>query len=150
MMRRFQFEAEVYESLSCLPMAARRKLDLLGIKVSLDQWQHLGRGERLMICHAPANSAEESDALRLFINEATIAKAGSAPKELPQEIRNGARPPKAPPSRLIDNAKSVGATLTQAKWDALDDDQRYALMKLGAAEKTSHNLKAAMSEFLGG
>src|ERR1700676_4508899 len=75
MMRRSQFEAEVYESLSCLPMAARRKLDLLGIKISLDQWQHLGRGERLMICHAPTNSAEESGALRLFIDEAPIAKA---------------------------------------------------------------------------
>ena len=149
MMRRFQFEAEVYESLSCLPMAARRKLDLLGIKISLDQWQHLGRGERLMICHAPTNSAEESEALRLFINEATIAKAGSAPKELAAEKRETARPPKAPPARLIENAKSVGVTFTQTEWDGLDDDQRYALIKLGV-EKNSHNLKAAMNEFLGG
>jgi hypothetical protein len=149
MMRRFQFEAEVYESLSCLPMAARRKLDLLGIKISLDQWQHLGRGERLMICHAPTNSAEESEALRLFINETTMAKAGSAPKELAMEIRQSARPPKAPPPRLIENAKSLGVTFTQTEWDGLDDDQRYALIKLGV-EKNSHNLKAAMQEFLGG
>jgi hypothetical protein len=149
MMRRFQFEAEVYESLSCLPMAARRKLDTLGIKISLDQWQHLGRGERLMICHAPTTSTEESEALRLFINEATIAKAGSAPKELAAEVRQSARPPKAPPARLIENAKSVGVTFTQTEWDSLDDDQRYALIKLGV-EKNSHNLKAAMNEFLGG
>jgi hypothetical protein len=149
MMRRFQFEGEIYESLSCLPMAARRKLDLLGLKISHAQWLQLGRGERLMICHAPANSAEESEALSLFINEATVAKGGSAPKEQP-EIRVSARPPKSPSARLIENAKSAGVTLTQAAWDALDDDQRYALTKLGGAEKLSHKLKAAINEFLGG
>jgi hypothetical protein len=33
-------------------MAVRRKLDRLGIKIGLEQWELLGRGERLMICHA--------------------------------------------------------------------------------------------------
>src|SRR5271170_6703373 len=43
--RRFNFEAEVYESLSCVPMAVRRKLDRAGVKVGLKQWRALGRGE---------------------------------------------------------------------------------------------------------
>ena len=54
MIRKFKFEEEIYESLNCLPMAARRKLDALGVKLSLAQWEQLGRGERLMICHAPS------------------------------------------------------------------------------------------------
>ena len=29
MIRKFEFEADIYESLNCLPMAARRKLDAL-------------------------------------------------------------------------------------------------------------------------
>ena len=33
MIRRFKFEDEIYESLNCLPMAARRKLDALGVKL---------------------------------------------------------------------------------------------------------------------
>ena len=147
MMRRFQFEAEVYESLSCLPMAARRKLDQLGIKVSLDQWQQLGRGERLMICHAPTASAEEAEALRIFINEVTLAKCGTKPKDLPEEKRQSAKPPASAPALLVENAKASGVTLTQAAWAALDDDQRYALIKLGV-EKQSHNLKAALDEFV--
>jgi hypothetical protein len=53
MMRKFKFEAEIYDSLNCLPLAARRKLDALGIKLHLAQWEQFGRGERLMICHAP-------------------------------------------------------------------------------------------------
>ncbi len=46
MIRKFKFEDEIYESLNCLPMAARRKLDSLGVKLSLAQWEQLGRGER--------------------------------------------------------------------------------------------------------
>ena len=147
MMRRFQFEAEVYDSLSCLPMAARRKLDQLGIKIGLEQWQQLGRGERLMICHAPTASAEETEALRIFINEVTLAKCGTKPKELPEETRQSAKPPAAAPALLVENARASGVALTPAVWAALDDDQRYALIKLGV-EKQSHNLKAALDEFV--
>lgn len=100
MIRKFRFEAEIYESLNCLPMAARRKLDALGIKIHLAQWGQLGRGERLMICHAPSNSEEERDALRTFIEEATVARCGSAPKILSEESRKAAFPPAYPPPAL--------------------------------------------------
>ena len=69
MIRKFKFEDEIYELLNCLPMAARRKLDELGGKLSLAQWEQLGRGERLMICHGPSASKEERDALRTFIED---------------------------------------------------------------------------------
>jgi hypothetical protein len=147
MIRQFQFEAEIYESLSCVPMQARRKLDAVGIKVHLAQWQQLARGERLMICHAPANSPEECAALKLFIHEATLAHAGSAPKELSEEIRRGATPPGVPPPRLVAHARALGTDLTQEKWNQLDEDERYALVKLGDAERPSHNLKSALAEF---
>ncbi len=147
MIRQFQFEAEIYQSLACLPMQARRKLDAIGVKIGLAQWQRLGRGERLMICHAPANSPEECAALKLFIEEATMARAGSAPKELPEEKRRVAVPPKSPPDRLRANALRFGTEVTQEKWDRLDDDERYALVKLGDVERPSHNLPSALKEF---
>ncbi len=147
MIRRFQFEAEIYESLSCVPMAGRRKLDRVGLKVSLDQWQKLGRGERLMICHAPAESADECEALRVFVQEATLARSGSMPKDLPEQARAGATPPAAPPPQLVENAKAAGVAITQNAWDGLDDDERYALIKLGGGAEQSHNLKVALAEF---
>jgi hypothetical protein len=148
MMRRFQFEAEVYDSLNCVPMGVRRKLDYLGIKIGLEQWQQLGRGERLMICHAPAQSIEECEALRVFIEEATVNRCGSRPKALPQEVRVGASPPATAPTALRASAEAAGVTISQADWDRLDDDQRYALIKLGGGTQQSHNLKAALTEFL--
>ena len=148
MMRQFQFEAEVYESLSCVPMQARRKLDAVGIKIHLAQWQQLTRGERLMICHAPADLEDERAALRFFIEEVTQARCGSQPKDLPEEVRRGARPPLSPPAQLAANARELGIELTQSAWNSLDDDERYALVKLGGEAKVSHNLKAALNEFL--
>jgi hypothetical protein len=40
-----------------------------------------------------------------------------------------------------------GVELNDAAWAALDDDQRYALIKLGDSEKPSHNLEVPLQEF---
>ncbi|HUY28047.1 MAG TPA: nitrate reductase associated protein [Candidatus Binataceae bacterium] len=149
MIRKFQFEAEIYESLSCLPMAARRKLDAVGIKIGRAQWAQLGRGERLMICHAPAESAEECAALRLFIDETVLARAGGHPVELDADARRSAVAPASVPDRLAVNAAALGLPMTQPAWTALDDDARYALVKLGDGAKPSHNLRAALLELVG-
>ena len=147
MIRKFKFEDEIYASLSCLPMAARRKLDQLGLKIGFDQWQKLSRGERLMICHAPIASPDETEALRLFVNDVMMAKCGAKPKDLPAEKRQGVNPPATVPPRLVESAQKSGVALTQSAWAALDDDERYALIKLGV-EKESHKLKAALEEFV--
>ena len=147
MIRQFQFEAEIYESLSCVPMQARRKLDAVGIKVHLAQWQQLARGERLMICHAPADSEEEQSALRTFIEEVALARTGSPAKILPDEASRSANPPDHPPRVLARHARASGLVLDDTAWAALDDDQRYALIKLGDLENPNPNLKLALQEF---
>jgi hypothetical protein len=147
MIRKFEFEADIYESLNCLPMAVRRKLDALGIKVHLAQWEQFGRGERLMICHAPAETEEERSALRTFIEEVAISRTGSTAQVLPEEVRRSACPPAHPPLMLVHNARACGVELDGEAWAALDDDQRYVLIKLGDAKQPSHNLKPALREF---
>ena len=148
MIRKFNFEAEIYESLNCLPMAARRKLDTVGIKLHLVQWERLGRGEKLMICHAPADSEEERDALRMFIEEVAIARTGSPAKILPDDARRSACPPDHPPQVLARHALAFNIRLDDEAWGRLDEDERYALIKLGDAERPSHNLELALREFL--
>jgi hypothetical protein len=101
-----------------------------------------------MICHAPSGSDEERAALRTFIEEATIARAGSAPKTLPEDVRRSADPPERPPGLLVGNARQ-GSGVGRRRVARLDDDQRYALIKLGDGAKLSQNFKAALEEFLG-
>jgi hypothetical protein len=148
MNRKFQFEAEIYQTLSCLPMAARRKLDAAGVKIGRAQWAKLTRSERLKICDATADSADEIAALRSFIDQTVLARAGSRPTELSDDARQAAWPPAELPSQLSARAAELGAPITQSAWSTLDDDERYALVKLGGGERAKHNLHAALIEFL--
>src|SRR5579863_669704 len=147
-MRYFKVEDEVHQSLSCVPMTVRRKLDRVGVKISLEQWQALGRGERLAICHLPVGEADECAALRTFIEEALQNRRAGRSKELSEEMRRAADPPAMPPAPLIERARAAGVALAQADWDRLDADERYALIKLGGGKEVSHNLIAALHELV--
>ena len=147
MIRKFKFEDEMHESLQCVPMAVRRKLDRVGLKVGLEQWKALDRGERLAICHIPADSGEECDALAVFIREAMLRRFGVEPKQLSDSQRASAEPPDAPPSQLVAHAREAGFDLSGAVWTRLDSDERFALMKMGDVAQASHNLAAALKEF---
>ena len=147
MIRKFKFEDEMHESLQCVPMAVRRKLDRVGLKIGLEQWKSLDRGERLAICHIPVDSAEENDALGVFIREAMKRRFGVEPKTLSDTQRASAQPPTSPPVRVVSHAREAGFDLSAAAWSQLDDDERFALLKMGDADTPSHNLGAALKEF---
>jgi hypothetical protein len=147
MIRKFRFEDEMHESLQCVPMAVRRKLDRVGLKIGLEQWKSLERGERLAICHFPADSSEECGALGVFIREAMTRRFGVEPKSLTDAQRASAEPPASPPARVIAHARGAGFDLSAASWSQLDGDERFALTKMGDAETPSHNLAAALKEF---
>jgi len=147
MIRKFKFEDEMHESLQCVPMAVRRKLDRVGLKIGLEQWKSLDRGERLAICHFPGDSGEECDSLNVFIREAMNRRFGAEPKSLSNAQRASAEPPASPPSRVVANARAQGFNLTAEVWSRLDGDERFALMKMADAETPSHNLGAALKEF---
>jgi len=147
-MRRFRFEADIYDSLNCVPMAARRKLDRIGLKVGLEQWQSLSRAEQLAICYMPANAPDECEALREVILTVVKARSRSEPRELSEETRRTAEPPELPPSLLAERSKALGFVLSEQVWRSLDQDERYVLMKLGNEKTASHNLSAALAEFI--
>src|SRR5713226_1269198 len=108
MIRKFKFEDEMHESLQCVPMAVRRKLDRVGLKIGLEQWKSLDRGERLAICHLPVASAEECDALGVFLPEARKRGFGVEPKSLTDAQRASAEPPTSPPSRVAAHTRAAG------------------------------------------
>ena len=113
MIRKFKFEDEMHESLQCVPMAVRRKLDRVGLKIGLEQWKSLDRGERLAICHLPVDSSEECDALGVFIREAMKRRFGVEPKSLTDAQRASAEPPAAPPDRVVSHARAAGFDLSR-------------------------------------
>jgi hypothetical protein len=135
MFRHFHFEEDIYCSLDCVPMTVRRKLDRIGLKVHLAQWQALGQGERLAICHLPADQPDECEAIRTFIVESVKRTSGVEPKDLAPDQRSAADPPREVPSALMADVRAAGTILTQAMWDRLDGDERYMLTKLTGEAK---------------
>lgn len=147
MIRKFKFEDEMHESLQCVPMAVRRKLDRVGLKIGLEQWKTLGHGERLAICHLPTETAEEREAFATFIRESVVRHFGVEPKPLTEAQRGSAEPPATPPAKLFEHARQAGFDLNNSNWSRLDEDERFALIKMGDAATASHNLIAALKEF---
>jgi hypothetical protein len=56
-MRRFAFEADIYKTLSCVPMSVREKLERAAIKNRLEQWLYFDRGRR-RLCSYPLDTEQ--------------------------------------------------------------------------------------------
>ncbi len=52
MPRIFSFERELHATLDLMPLAIRRKLDLAGVKLSLDGWQAMAIADRRALVEA--------------------------------------------------------------------------------------------------
>lgn len=130
-------------------MAVRRKLDRVGLKVSMGQWQALSQGDRLAICHLPSGSREECEVLETFVREAVQRQTGSDPSPLDAEQRALAEPPDKPPPQVVEHARTNGVALGPYEWSRLDDDERYALVKLAGNATPKQFFPAALKEILG-
>src|SRR5436305_14903016 len=60
----FEFEGDVHRTLETIPLAVRRKLDLAGLKLSLQGWTSLSRAEKLALCHLPVEGDGDLDVYR--------------------------------------------------------------------------------------
>jgi len=135
MFRRFDFENEEYATLELIPMSVRRKLDLAGVKLHLNQWQALSRTERLAVCHFPADSSEEREVLAAFLAEAVKRCGGGELSTMTPAPDTAADAGYMPPevARLISELQLNGENWSRR----FDPDERYALAKLtrGPADK---------------
>jgi hypothetical protein len=143
MFRRFGFEKEVYETLELMPMSLRRKLDLLGIKLHLKQWQSLSRVERLVGCHFPVDTSEEREVLAGYLGEAVMRRDGTelataSPPVKGAESESGGMPPDA--EQMMRQLR-----LPEQAWQRLDPDERFALARL--ARRGADQFIAAWREF---
>lgn len=144
----FQFESDFAGSLRCIPMIVRRKLDLIGVKMTLRQWNRLpreGRGELVeKICETESEQAAYRDLVLHMIGVHTdepphfLAERGledwMAADRMPEAVTRQAR------------CDGVPAP-TAAQWAALSPLQRFALVKLARSTHENENFLPAMREF---
>ena len=146
MYKRFEFEGDIHSSLECVPLTVRRKLDLAGIKISLDGWQRFPREERLCLCHLPVESPLEIDVYREVLL-AFCEKRGAATKPLhdpavDSRLWNSATLPPA----VRERTEALRASLDDVGWSELDEESRYALLKLADPKRNPEKIEAALVE----
>jgi hypothetical protein len=146
MYKRFVFEGEVHQLLDCVPLTVRRKLDLAALKISLEGWQALSRSERQALCHLPVETAEEISVYREVL-EGFCAKAKVPLKPLvdPDAEARAWNIPSVP-ERVKGRAQALQARLDDRVWASLDEESRYALLKLSDPKRNPEKLKAALIE----
>lgn len=142
----FQFEADFVDSLRCIPMQVRLKLDISGIKLSLAQWHQFSTAQRQQLvdmpCRTPAEIQQYRTTLQDWILSATgtPAKELSVPDSLPWETATV-------PDTVQQQAATFGCQISDAQWQQLKPVRRFALIKLSRPGHENKNFKPALKEF---
>jgi hypothetical protein len=141
----FSFERETHETLAFMPFAVRRKLDLAGVKLSLEGWTALSLDDRRALrdlrVEAPAEVAAFLDRLQTAAARLKIPVSAlpDAPADPPW------RTPSVP-SSIRARIDELGAALPDDRWAALDDEDRYVLFRLAEKRRDPERLLAALRE----
>ncbi len=143
----FRFEADFIESMRCIPMAVRCKLDTCGIKLKLAEWSQFNKPERDALFEMPCHTADEIKQYRTYLQEKVTHYTQALPDDLAMEEQPAWLDDTQIPESLLQKAQSVNASLSLTQWQQLSPLQRFALIKLSKPSHESKNFPHALHEF---
>jgi hypothetical protein len=143
----FQFESDFVESLRCIPMQVRMKLDTCGIKLKLQDWNKFTAEERQQLVDLPCAIASEVETYRQFLNQLVIEQTGLPAKDLPVEDMPAWMDDTNIPIAVQEKSQELGATIAPSQWQTLTALQRFALIKLSRSSHENSNFLPALKEF---
>jgi hypothetical protein len=143
----FQFEADFVDTLRCIPMQVRFKLDTCGIKLKLPHWHQLNATERQQLVDMPCTTASEIQTYRTHLRQMVQTHTGELPADLPIDSHPVWLEANSIPESVQAQAESVGCSIPLADWANLSPLQRFALIKLSRAQHENKNFLPALQEF---
>lgn len=143
----FQFEADFVESLRCIPMQVRMKLDTCGVKLKLTHWNQFTLQEREALVEMPCTTADEIETYRQYLQNRVIEQTGSPASELPIEPQPAWMDGATVPASIQEKAQELAVSITVQQWETLSPAQRFALIKLSRPSHENHNFLPALKEF---
>lgn len=143
----FDFEADFVDSLRCIPMSVRLKLDTCGVKLKLAEWNHFTKAECDRLVELPCERAEEIAAYREYLNQLIVHHTSREPTLLAIDPSPAWLDDRSIPPSIVDKASADGVELTLAQWQQLTPLQRFALIKLTRSSHENNNFVPAMKEF---
>lgn len=143
----FQFEADFVDSLRCIPMQVRLKLDTCGIKLKLSHWHQFDSEERQALVKMPCSTQDEIQSYREFLRRLVLEQTGVSAVDLPIEPDPAWMDEATIPTGVQDRAQEAGIIITLEQWTVLTPLQRFALIKLSRSSHENRNFLPALSEF---
>jgi hypothetical protein len=143
----FNFEADFVDSLRCIPMQVRLKLDTCGVKLKLPDWYHLAPAERETLVELPCTTATEIQDYRQYLKQVVLASSGAEPKDLPIDDNPPWMSADIVPESVSAKAEELNLEITSDKWNKLLPVQRFALIKLSRSNHENRNFLPAAREF---
>jgi hypothetical protein len=137
----FQFEADFVDSLRCIPMQVRYKLDTCGVKLKLQHWNQLTAAEKQAIVDAPCPPIE---AYRSLLHRSVQAYNPDPPADLPIDPHPAWMDDTTIPESVQTQAEGA---IALSQWAALTPLQRFALIKLSRSQHENSNFFPALREF---
>ncbi|MGL5805072.1 MAG: nitrate reductase associated protein [Xenococcaceae cyanobacterium] len=143
----FAFEADFVDSLRCIPMVVRMKLDTCGVKLKLAHWNQFDEIEKQALIEKPCENVEESSQYREFLQNLVEKQTGVPAGELPIESNPAWLDINVVPIAIQEKATELNLKISLEQWQQLTPLQRFALIKLSRPSHENHNFLPALKEF---
>ena len=143
----FEFEADFVDSLRCIPMVVRLKLDTCGVKLKLAEWNHFTQLECDELVNLPCAESAEVVAYRDYVSELIFQHTGNAPSLLEVDLHPAWLNDRDIPTTIEIKAAEYGIIITQSQWANLTPLQRFATIKLTRSSHENNNFLPALQEF---
>lgn len=143
----FEFESDFVESLRCIPMIVRMKLDTCGVKLKLFHWHQFSQLERETVVKMPCETVIEINNYREFVQDLVIAKTGESAPTLSVDNDPAWHNGQEIPELVKEKAQEFQVEITIEKWQKLTPLQRFALIKLSRPSHENRNFLPALKEF---
>ena len=148
MFRPYRYEAKFYPALSRIPLDVRRKLDLTGLKISLNDWLAWSIEERTVLCHLPVNDPEEQRAFVAYI-DFLCRKYRNQAVEFTAALDPLLWAPAQVPEPVAQKSASCFNGVTLAEWQRWEPHQRYALYKTAISQSQPEAFADLLDELRG-
>ena len=124
----FGFEADFVDSMRCIPMAARLRLDRTGIKLKLNEWSKLPSDLRLALALGPCASPQERAYWKEHLMALVEKACGAPPALIPEPVEEIWEDAGRVPKQVRDQARSLGLDVPPESWAALQPLQRNGVV----------------------
>lgn len=143
----FDFESDFVNTLKCVPMIVRYKLDSCGVKLKLEEWVKFSLKDKETLAFKPCFTPAEIKQYRIFVCDLVFEYTGCQAGML-SSVKDAWNELDKVPEEVNSKALEWGCpSVSLRNWKRLDTLQRFALVKLSRSGHEGKNFPRALKEF---